>query len=476
MTTLPTERRAKQRATTLKKEQGITHKEALLLVANQYGFSDWETFKNEIQKNEIAQRQIAPPSLDFISDDSIDMTAEDFDSLDQERTDDIAFDKKKLIASNKRQLARLGIDFSVFEPTMTGFKKSIIDATQPVRSHFELEEFHYYQAQLQGPDYKFKSNAYLLRDNDKIDSVGSFYRPVTKKGDPRMWFKYLPTFATPGDQIAIIIFEKNPYLLNLSLSDLEFSVSNPQSLIGQLLTNVVNSKNSVANELLAKLKELAKAPFSAGRKGDTGIGFTIEDKLGIVANSSKLPDYKGIELKSGRGVKNRTTLFAQVCDWEISPCKRSAEILNKYGYQRDNDFKLYCTISTQRENSQGLSFIYNQAQDQLEEWHNKTELVAIWPGSLLRKRLKEKHAETFWIEAKSETINGVEHFQLLNITHTKSPVLSQLMPLIESGVITMDHLIKKSGKTGRVSEKGPLFKMNKKDLDLLFPKPVTYEL
>lgn len=476
MTTLPTERRAKQRATTLKKEQGITHKEALLLVANQYGFSDWETFKNEIQKNEIAQRQIAPPSLDFISDDSIDMTAEDFDSLDQERTDDIAFDKKKLIASNKRQLARLGIDFSVFEPTMTGFKKSIIDATQPVRSHFELEEFHYYQAQLQGPDYKFKTNAYLLRDNDKIDSVGSFYRPVTKKGDPRMWFKYLPTFATPGDQIAIIIFEKNPYLLNLSLSDLEFSVSNPQSLIGQLLTNVVNSKNSVANELLAKLKELAKAPFAAGRKGDTGIGFTIEDKLGIVANSSKLPDYKGIELKSGRGVKNRTTLFAQVCDWEISPCKRSAEILNKYGYQRDNDFKLYCTISTQRENSQGLSFIYNQAQDQLEEWHNKTELVAIWPGSLLRKRLKEKHAETFWIEAKSETINGVEHFQLLNITHTKSPVLSQLMPLIESGVITMDHLIKKSGKTGRVSEKGPLFKMNKKDLELLFPKPVTYEL
>lgn len=64
----------------------------------------------------------------------------------------------------------------------------------------------------------------------------------------------------------------------------------------------------------------------------------------------------------------------------------------------------------------------------------------------------------------------------LIVTHTKSPVVSQLMPLIQSGVITMDHLIKKSGKTNRVSEKGPLFKINKRELDLLFPEPVTYSL
>jgi len=204
--------------------------------------------------------------------------------------------------------------------------------------------------------------------------------------------------------------------------------------------------------------------------------YTLETRLDIPANSSKQPDYFGIELKAGRGVRTRTTLFAQVADWSKSPCKKSAEILNKYGYERNEDFKLYCTLSTQRENSQGLSFIYDQSKDELQEWHNKKDLVAVWPGDLLRNRLKEKHAETFWIEAKSKVIGGVEHFQLLNVTHTKSPIISQLLPLFLSGVITMDHLIKRSGKTNRVSEKGPLFKINKRDLDLLFPEPRIYSL
>ena len=112
----------------------------------------------------------------------------------------------------------------------------------------------------------------------------------------------------------------------------------------------------------------------------------------------------------------------------------------------------------------------------MQEWHKKTELVAIWPGALLRKRLQEKHAETFWVEAKSEMVNGVEQFQLIKVTHTKSPNISQLLPLVQSGVITMDHLIKRNGKTNRVSEKGPLFKIHKRDLELLFPQPVTYLL
>ncbi len=112
----------------------------------------------------------------------------------------------------------------------------------------------------------------------------------------------------------------------------------------------------------------------------------------------------------------------------------------------------------------------------MQEWFQKTDLVAVWPAKLLRQRLKDKHAETFWVEAKSEVIDGVEHFQLVKVTHTKSPIVSQLMPLIESGVITMDHLIKRNGKNNRVSEKGPLFKLHKNNLDLLFPEPIVYSL
>lgn len=47
--------------------------------------------------------------------------------------------------------------------------------------------------------------------------------------------------------------------------------------------------------------------------------------------------------------------------------------------------------------------------------------------------------------------------------------------LLEQGEITMDHLIKRNAK-GRVSEKGPLFKIKAASLDLLFPPSTRHTL
>jgi hypothetical protein len=473
---LPTEKRIKERAKKISKEKGIKQTQALEIVSQELGFSSWIQCKEVLKKNELTKTPTPDPSLKFVEDNDVVMNEDDYDLFDHERGRDFNDDEKEQLLDNKRSLTKLGIEFSVFEPTKTGFKKSILDATQSVRTHFEIENFHFYWEQGQGPEYKVLRNASLLTNEKTIQSTASLYRPKTKKGDPRMWFRKLSEFSVAGDQVAIIIKEKSIFLINLSTTSIQKSINNNESLIGQFLNSLTNQHNSIADELLRKLKDIAKSPFPSLRQGDTGIGYSLEALLGIAANSSKLPDYKGIELKSGRGAKTRATLFAQVADWDISPCKKSAEILNKYGYERENDFKLNCTISTQRKNSQGLSFIYDQAKDQLQEWHENTNLVAIWPGEILRKRLKEKHSETFWVEAKSSNIDGLEHFQLLKVTHTKSPLISQFIPLVQSGVITMDHLIKRDGKNNRVSERGPLFKMNKRDLDLLFPEPVTYSL
>jgi len=305
--------------------------------------------------------------------------------------------------------------------------------------------------------------------------AGDIYRPETKKGDPRMWFSSLKSFAEPTEQIAIVVFDDELYLFNLSRISLENLSSISEA--AKFLEHYVRSNNSIAEELLQKLKDIAKSPIKALVTGDTAVGMAVELALKIDANSSKQPDYKGIELKAGRGGKNRTTLFAQVANWGISPCKSSADILDKYGYQRDVDFKLYCTISTQKPNSQGLQFFYDESSDQLIEKDRDGNNVAIWPGKLLRERLLEKHAETFWINATSTMINGIEHFELISVTHTKRPLESQLLPLIQSGVITMDHLIKrKGGSKPTVSEKGPLFKIDKRNLALLFPEPKTYFL
>lgn len=462
--------RLKQEATALSRSKNIAHTAALEEIAHSYEFENWRAILKADQDYRAVNQPTPAPSTNFISDEDLASLAEDISIA--ERDTDLDPNTKILLAKNRAYFASVGIEYSMFEPTATGLKKSILDATRPVRSHFEIEGFHNFDKQGQGDDHKIIKDAFFVFPNSIKPSRVSLYRPKSKKGDPRMWFRGLGDFANPADQIAIVIFEDALYLFNFSQCDIESLDST--SSISIFLSQYLISKNSIADELLLKLKEIAKAPIKCTVVGDTAIGMAIELALGIPANSSKKPDYKGIELKGGRGKKTRSNLFAQVADWNISPLKSSAEILDKYGYARGEEFKLYCTLSTQKANSQGLSFLYDEAADLLIEKDRGNNIVAVWPGNILRSRLLEKHNETFWIQATSRKIDGIEHFDLHSVTHTRRPLVSQLLPLIQAGVITMDHLIKRKGKSA--AEKGPLFKINKRDLLFLFPEPKHYSL
>jgi len=89
--------------------------------------------------------------------------------------------------------------------------------------------------------------------------------------------------------------------------------------------------------------------------------------------------------------------------------------------------------------------------------------------------LLEKHNETFWIAADSIIKDGVEHFQFKKVEHTKKPIVPQFDILLEQGIITLDHLIKRQ-PNGKTSEKDPLFKIKPNALDLLFPPSKIYNL
>jgi len=211
---------------------------------------------------------------------------------------------------------------------------------------------------------------------------------------------------------------------------------------------------------------------------DTAIGRTLETLLGIDINSSKKPDYKGIELKSYRDNRgNRKNLFSQVPDWNLSNFKSSAEILNAFGYNRGDDFKLYCTVSGLVRNSQGLKLRMDSKINQLLENSDKPNIgdFVVWQLETLHNRLLEKHNETFWIAADSIYIDGKEHFQYKTAEHTKKPIVTQFDILLDQGIITLDHLIKRKS-SGGVVEKGPIFKIKPNALDLLFPPSNIYSL
>lgn len=459
----------RKEAKSLRKRLALPQIRALNTIAIENGFKSW----NEIAELETRlQRSNAPAPITQPSEDTISEIGPD--ALIDSRTADLPVEVKDRIAGNRAVLAREGIDYSILELTTTGLKKSILDATGAVRNHFGANDFHNYEAQGKGPEYKVLKQGYFVTEKSMVPTRVSLYRPKTKNGDPRIWFSGLPDFAEPGDQIALILLGEL-FVIHLSGRSLQDSIAQDNQL-GRFLTKHDAGKSKRASELLERLRAIAATPLKAVTHGDTAVGMSVEAALGIPANSSKLPDYFGIEIKSGRDRKVRSNLFAQVADWAVSALKSSKEILDKYGYDRgEAGFKLYCTVSTQRENSQGLSFNYNDRSDRLVETDSDGNEVAVWPGSLLRRRLIEKHSETFWIRAEAITIEGVEHFLLKSVIHTRTPLVNQLIPLIESGVVTMDHLIKRS-TSGRLGEKGPLFKIDKKNLGLLFPAPVEYPL
>ncbi|MEY3438206.1 MAG: hypothetical protein RL265_791, partial [Bacteroidota bacterium] len=257
---------------------------------------------------------------------------------------------------------------------------------------------------------------------------------------------------------------------------LNSSTTNP---LKELVNEINHISNEVADELLMLLNKISsRGLVPAMLKADTAIGRTLETLLGIDINSSKKPDYKGIELKSYRDKKgNRKNLFAQVPDWKLSKFKSSAEILDNFGYNRGDDFKLYCTVSALVKNSQGLTLKMDSKINQLLENSDKSDIgdFIAWNLETLHNRLLEKHNETFWIAADSIMINDLEHFQFKKVEHTKKPIVTQFDILLEQGIITLDHLIKRK-PTGSVVEKGPIFKIKPNSLDLLFPPSQSYHL
>jgi hypothetical protein len=138
---------------------------------------------------------------------------------------------------------------------------------------------------------------------------------------------------------------------------------------------------------------------------------------------------------------------------------------------------LYCTVSVITINAQGLNLRIDSDIKQLIENSDKPEVgdFVVWTLDKLHNRLKTKHKETFWVEAESTRINDREYFQYKLVEHTKKPIISQFDLLVEQGIITLDHLIKRNLK-GKVVEKGPLFKIKPKGIELLFPSSESYNL
>ena len=303
-----------------------------------------------------------------------------------------------------RYFTQRGIEVAFLVPTETGMKKSIMDATAPVREFLKSAGIHDFATQPQGQEHKKSVRTRIITCTGIHHTETSLYRPSTKQGDPRIWINGLKNYADARNVLALVATGDGELLvINASNAGLVPGVDAPATgslLIRDahcvdleaILAPLTKQSTDVADELLHRLKQLA-GRWHAGRPGerrDLEVGRLLEELLGIRANSSRAPDFKGIEIKASRARPgNRQTLFAKVPDWSISPLQSSAAILDAFGYSRDPKYQrqLRCTVTSRSPNTQGLFLRIEGRTNQLVEASTRQDLpeVAFWPVEGLQR-------------------------------------------------------------------------------------------
>lgn len=326
-----------------------------------------------------------------------------------------AFEQKNL-----KFLVNHNVKFTQVEITPTGLGKGILDSTAPMRAYFLENGIHNYEEQLQGQEHKQIKQACILTDATQFFTKASFYRPNTKKGDPRMWIYGLGAHTDGNDIHVLFWHDQTLYSINITHIDIE------------------KCYNSA---LITPMQDILK---EINKEGNS------------VKRSSK-----------------KNVLFTQTPDWGISKLKSGREIVEKYGYSNEKGFKTYQnTVQCAPPNSQMLFLNVNHVNEllELQAERRKVEDIAAWRLVKLHQRLQIKHHETFWIEVENELNNGKEYFRYKQIEHTKNPNVGQFDVLLEQNIITVDLLLCRPSGHGDTYS----FKIKKKGMALLFPESVIY--
>ncbi len=223
-------------------------------------------------------------------------------------------------------------------------------------------------------------------------------------------------------------------------------------------------------EFEEKIKELKKQGYiETKRTGNTGIGHTLEQIIGLTENNIAGPDLENIELKSQRkNVSNRITIFTfNRGVWKI----KQKDLIEKYGYVDTTGRKaLYCTVSNEP-NPQGLYL--GIAGDRLGLFHEDGISIAEWKIEDLIDTFKFKLPNLIMVIADTRiNSRGREEFWYNKAYYLKGANKKTFIRYIQRGVIIVDirmHI----KENGSVRNHGTGFRMEEKYIPDCFGEKIS---
>jgi len=224
------------------------------------------------------------------------------------------------------------------------------------------------------------------------------------------------------------------------------------------------------NQIVKKLKDIKEAGYiKTHRTGNTGIGKTLEDLLGITENNIPGPNAGMIELKSARkNISSMLTLFTK------SPLPRGAnsDLLERFGYESETGSggkDLHTTVNAIRHNQlrgeQG--FKIEIQEDKVNLITSQNEIVAYWDKETLRNSFEKKLPKLLYVKAETRGQDSNEEFWFNEAWLLNGFDFDNFVKLLKEGVILVDIRIGQYAD-GRPHDHGTGFRVLPDKLDLCF--------
>jgi len=222
--------------------------------------------------------------------------------------------------------------------------------------------------------------------------------------------------------------------------------------------------------ILKKLKEIKKMGYvKTHRAGNTGIGKTLEDLLGIKENNIPGPNARMIELKSVRkNVSSMLTLFTK----SPLPPKANSVLLERFGYESkrgNNKKELHTTVSAKEFNTlKGKPrFKIVIEKDRINLVAVANEVVGYWDKETLKNSFERKMPKLLYVKADSRGSGPDEEFWFNEAWLLSGFDFKNFVRLLQEGTILVDIRIGQY-PDGRVHDHGTGFRVLPVKLDLCF--------
>jgi len=223
-------------------------------------------------------------------------------------------------------------------------------------------------------------------------------------------------------------------------------------------------------ELIKRLREIKeKGYIKTHRTGNTGVGKTLEDLLGITENNIPGPNAAMIELKSER--KNTSSMLTLFTKSPLPP-KANAVLLERFGYKsaRGNERKeLHTTVNAKEFNTlKGTpGFKIDIQKDRINLITAEKEVVGYWDKETLKNSFERKLPKLLYVKADAKGTGANETFHFNEAWLLSGFDFENFIHLLKEGVIFVDIRIGQY-QDGRPHDHGTGFRVFPDKLDLCF--------